>query len=80
MNSLPPEEHDEDLRKSTPTNQTRPSRRMTWSMTQDTGLGQDPLLVNASSAPSLPQSIMRSTTQAMGAEHQLVSLFLISIE
>ena len=49
-------------------------------MTQDTGLGQDPLLVNASSAPSLPQSIMRSTTQAMGAEHQLVSLFLISIE
>jgi len=36
---------DEDLRDSTPTNQAQPSKRMTRSMTQDLGLGQDPPLV-----------------------------------
>jgi len=48
-------------------------------MTLDSGLGQDSPIANAS-APSLPQRIIRSTNQAMGAEHQLVSLFLISVE
>jgi len=38
-NSLPPEEHDEDLGESAPIDQAQPSRRMTQSMTQDTGLG-----------------------------------------
>jgi len=52
--SLPPEERDEDLRESAPTDQAQPSKRMTQSMTHDTGLGQDPLLANAS-APSLPR-------------------------
>jgi len=48
-------------------------------MTQDSGLGQDPALANAST-PSLPQRITRSRAQALGAEYQLVSLFLISVE
>jgi len=51
-NSLPSGEGDEDLRESAHIDQAQPSRRMTQSMTQDTGLGQDPLLTNAST-PSL---------------------------
>jgi len=78
-NSLPSGEHDEDLEEGVPTDQAQPSRRMTRSMTHDTRLGQDPNLANAS-APSFPQRITRSRAQALGAEHQLVSLFLISIE
>jgi len=39
---------DENLEESAPTDQTQPPKRMTRSMTQDPGLGQD------SSAPSLP--------------------------
>lgn len=77
-NSLPPGEHDEDLEESAPTDQAQPPQRMTRSMTQDTGLGQD-LLANAS-VPSLPQRITRSRAQALGDEHQLVSLFVISVE
>jgi len=38
---------------SAPTDQAQPSRRMTWSMVQDSRLGQDPPLANASE-PSLP--------------------------
>jgi len=78
-NSLPPEEHDEDLEECAPTDQVQPSRRITRSMTQDTGLGQDLPLANAS-APNLPYRITRSRAQALGAEHQLMSLFLISAE
>ena len=48
-------------------------------MTQDPGLGQDPQLGNASEL-IIPQRITRSRAQTMGAEHQLVSLFLISVE
>jgi len=48
-------------------------------MTQDSRLGKDSPLANAS-MPSLPQRITRSRAQAMGVLHQLVSLFLISIE
>ena len=47
-NSLPPREHDEDLRDRAPTDQAQPSKRMTWSMTHDPGLDQDPSLANAS--------------------------------
>jgi len=47
-------------------------------MPQDTGLGQDSPATT--SAPSLPQRITRSIEQALGAKHQLLSLFLISIE
>jgi len=60
-----------------PTDQAQPSRWMTRSMTQDVRLGQDPL--GNASAPGLPQRITRSRAQALGAEHQLVSLFLISV-
>jgi len=52
---------------------------MTKSMTQDSELGQDPPLVGASK-PIIPQRITSSRAQAMGADHQLVSLFLISVE
>jgi len=48
MNSLPPEEHDEDLRDRASPKQAQPSRKMTQSMTQDPGLGQDPPLASAS--------------------------------
>jgi len=78
-NSLPPKEHDEDLRDSAPTDQAQPSRRMTRSMTQDPGLGQDTPLASASE-PIIPQRIIKSRAQAMGAEHQLLSLFLISVK
>jgi len=47
-------------------------------MTQDTGLGQYPVF-NAPT-PSLPQRIKRRKAHALGAEHQLVSLFLILVE
>ena len=40
-NSLPPGEHDEDLRDRAFHDQAQPSRRMTQSMTQDPRLGQD---------------------------------------
>jgi len=72
-NSLPPGEHDEDLGESAPTVQAQPPKRMTRSMPQDTRLGQDSPAT--SSAPSLPQTITRSRAHALGAEHQLVSLF-----
>jgi len=52
---------------------------MIRSMTQDSGLGQDPSLAGVSE-PIIHQMITRSRAQAMGAEYQLVSLFLISIE
>jgi len=77
-NSLPRREHDEDLEESAPTYQAQPSRRMSRSMTQDTRLGQNPL-ANAL-VPSLPQRTTRSRAQALGAEHQLVSLFVILVE
>jgi len=48
-------------------------------MTHDLGLGQDPPLANAS-GPIIPQRITMSRAQAMGVDHQLVSLFLISVE
>jgi len=32
------------------------------------------------SAPTIPQRITRSKAQTLGVEHQLVSLFLISVE
>jgi len=69
---------DEDLEEIVPTDQAQPPRRMTRSMTQYTRLGQDSPAT--ASAPSLPQRITRSIAQALGVEHQLVSLFLISIE
>ena len=47
-------------------------------MPQDTRLGQDSPATAL--APSLPQRITRSRAHALGAEHQLVSLFLISVE
>jgi len=72
-------QHDEDLEESVPTNQAQSSRRITRSMTQDTGLGQDSSLDNAST-PNLPQRITRSRAQALRVEHQLVSLFVISVE
>jgi len=78
-NSLPPGEHDEDLRDSASIGQAQPSRRMTRSMTPNSRLGQDPPLAGASE-PIIPQRITRSRAQAMGAEHQLVSLFLILVE
>ena len=52
---------------------------MTRSMTQDPGLGQDHPLASASE-PIIPQRITRSRAHAMGAEHQLVSLFVISVD
>jgi len=48
-------------------------------MTQDPGLGQDPPLASASGS-IIPQMIIRTRAQAIRAEHQLVSLFLISVE
>jgi len=69
---------DEDLEESAPTDQAQPPRRMTKSMTQDTGLGQDSPATT--STPSLPQRITRSRAQALGVEHELVSLFLILVE
>ena len=48
-------------------------------MTQDSGLGQNQPLASASK-PVIPQRITRKRAQEMGAEHQLVSLFLISVE
>jgi len=69
----------EDLRDRASTDQAQPSRRMTWSMTLDPRLGQDPPLASASE-PIIPKRITRSRAQAMKAEHQLVSLFLISLE
>ena len=71
-------EHGEDLEESAPTDQAQPPRRMIRSMTQDPGLGQDSPAI--ASAPSLPERITRSRAQALGAEHQLVSLFLILVE
>jgi len=47
-------------------------------MKHDSGLGQDQPLANASKLV-IPQRITRSRAQAMGVEHQLVSLFLISV-
>jgi len=76
---FPTRRHDEVLRDSGLTDQAQPFRGMTRCMTQDSGLGQDPALANAST-PSLPQRITRSRAQALGAEYQLVSLFLISVE
>jgi len=67
-NSLPPEEHDENLEESASTDLAQPSRRMSRSITQDRGLGQDSSLANAS-APSMPQRITRSRAQALGAKH-----------
>jgi len=66
---------DEDLRDRASIDQAQPSRRIIRSMTQDPGLGEDPPLASASE-PIIPQRITRSRAQAMGAEHQLVSLFL----
>jgi len=48
-------------------------------MTQDPGQGQDQALASALE-PIIPQRNTKSRAQAMGAEYQLVSLFLISIE
>jgi len=45
--------HDEDLRDRASPDQAQPSRRMTWSMTQDPGLGEDPPLASASK-PIIP--------------------------
>jgi len=64
------------MRESAPIDQAQPSRRMTWSMTQDLGLSQDPPLASASEA-IITSRITKSRAQAMGVEHQLVSLFLI---
>jgi len=47
-------------------------------MTQDLGPGQDSPAMT--SAPIIPQRITRSRAQTLGAEHQLVSLFVISVE
>jgi len=44
-------------------NQAHPPRRMTRSMPQDTGLGQDSPVT--ASEPSLPQRITRSRAQAL---------------
>jgi len=65
-NSLPPEEHDEDLRDRASLDQAQPSRRMTQSMTQDLGLGQDQPLASASE-PIIPLNITKSKAQAMEA-------------
>jgi len=48
-------------------------------MTQDSWLGQDQPLASASE-PIIHQRITRSRAQVMEAEHQLVFLFLISVE
>jgi len=69
--SLPPGEHDEDMRDSAPIEPAQPSIRMTRSMTQDLGLGQDPPLASASE-PIIPKRITRSRAQALGVEHHLV--------
>jgi len=66
---------DDDLEESALSDQAQPPRRMTRSMTPDTGLGRDSPAT--ASAPSLPQRITRSRAQALGVEHQLVSLFLV---
>jgi len=70
---------DKDLGDRASPDQAQPSRRMTQSKTQDQGLGQDPPQANASE-PINPQRITRSRSQVMEVEHQLVSLFLISVE
>jgi len=70
---------DESVRDITPAKLAQPSRRMTRSMTQDPGLGQDSSIANASK-PIISQRITRSRAHMMGAEHQLVSLFLILID
>jgi len=72
--SLPPEEHDEDLRDRTSSELAQPSRGMTWSMTQNSGLGHDHPLVSASTL-IIPQRITRSRAHMMEAEHQLVFYF-----
>jgi len=77
-NSLPLGEHDEDLGRSAPMDQAQPLRRKTRSMPQDIGPGQD--FPTTTLAPSLPQRITKSRARALGAEHQWVSLLLISIE
>jgi len=47
-------------------------------MPQYIGPGQDS--PTTTSTPSLPQRITRSRAQALGVEHQWVSLYLISVE
>jgi len=70
---------DENLRDRASPKVAQPSKRMTRSMTQDPGIGQDHPLANAST-PIIPQRITRRRAHVMGAEHQLVSLFLISVD
>jgi len=77
-NSLPLGKHDEDLGEGAPTDPTQPLRRKTRSMTQDLGFGQD--FPTMTSAPTIPKKITRSKVQTLGAENQLVSLFIISVE
>ena len=57
----------------------QPFRRKARSMTQDPGLGQDHPLASVSE-PIIPRRITRSRAHVMEAEHQLVSLFLISVD
>jgi len=71
--------HDEDLREKAYPDQAQPFKRMTRSKTQDPGLGQDHPLASASE-PIIPQRITRSRAHLMGADHQLVSLFVISVD
>jgi len=52
---------------------------MTRSMTQDPGLGHDQSIASAS-MPIIPQRITRSRAHMIGAEHQLVPLFLILVD
>jgi len=52
---------------------------MTMSMTQNPRLCQDYSIASASE-PIIPERITRSRAHMIGAKHQLVSLFLISVD
>jgi len=79
QNFLIPGQSDEDLKDKASPGQAQHSKRMTQSMTHDPGLGQDHPLASALQ-PIIPQRITRSRAHVMGAKHQLVSLFVISID